>query len=365
MGVLSQTKPSFVGAFSLDGLTPASRANQPVTEATLGQSVRGTSSGEGELTIEEPNACASLLPDRRREDYRDRMSELFDIYLFQTLRGDQTSITIPPLSYALPIEKGHGSGEVISGRIGLSRIIGFVDPDELKYYEQCCRYTGICGDQMIDQVYSVEQDIRYLRPQDQTLVKSVSQSELSNSDQGQRLAQPVYEAQAKQSPQKPVEIWTHFTHRALPEPISPPLNEAHIIVMASPEPIRCKQKKSKSSQVVQLDIELKGVDSAREALGYKIVTSKLWSDLTMLERKRRVKMSGNEIVCIPGPDAFTSPDDRCPATLSLSALPPICETLKGDVVVDWSAEFGVYAPGDEKETQYHSHKHSTSVVIKK
>ena len=358
---LAQAKPKYVGELKMDGLVPSSLYEETITHQDLGRSVQMKADRPA---LVPPTPCASLLPDRRREDYRDRVDQVFDIYLFQSIQSGQTSLSVPSLQHEITISSGHGAGEVVSAKVAFSRSLSFVNEDELKYYDQCCALTGSCGEKMIAKVYEVSRDVHYVSAQDQSLMTLLGDESLSDSSSATQLAEKVYQARAKQGKGEQSEAWTHLSYRALPEAIKPPLTEAAIEVLPAVDEIKCKTKKSKQSDVIQIDIDLTGIDGAQAGFGYHITTSKLWADLTMVDRKRRVKVSKNEIICVPGPDAFTSPDDRCPGHLAVTILPPTCESIKGDQQLKWSARFGVYAPGDESATIYHESASEVSTLVK-
>ena len=126
--------------------------------------------------------------------------------------------------------------------------------------------------------------------------------------------------------------------------------------------IKCKPKKSKAASVVEFQVKLENVEGAQETLGYEIITSQQWVDLSLAERKRGVKVGTGVITCYPGKDAFTSPDDRCPSTLILNAFPPTCDNMKGQGNFSWQAKFGVYGPGDEEKRVHHLTKSNVTVT---
>ena len=107
---------------------------------------------------------------------------------------------------------------------------------------------------------------------------------------------------------------------------------------------------------MEFDIRLERVEGAQETFGFEITTSKQWVDLSLAERNRLIKVGTGSLACYPGPDAFTNPDDRCPAEVILTAFPPSCATMEGDGNFKWSAKVGVYAPGDDERRAHHQHE---------
>jgi hypothetical protein len=370
LGPKYNTQPeSFKGDLNLDELTSTSTLGEELTSKALGRSV-DLSRGKDKPKLVTSNPCGGLIPDRQREDLRERLNASFDSYLLDVLKPNQKELTFPTIDYSVPVEGEPAPDSIISAHLGLSRAVSFVSDDELKHYNRCCILTGSCGEQMISKLYEVAVDAHYIsskEPALQTLLKPFEFAPIKFKDRDAfgALARSVYQTQKGKDRDKiPQRGWSHFEYRALPKPTKVSLKEARITVIAIPDPVRCKAKKSDKADAIEFTVTFDGADSARELLGYKVVTSKKWVDLTLVDWTGPVTLKKNELSCYPTPDAFTSVDGRCPVKMTLTAFPPTCESIEGDQIFKWDAEFGVYAPRDETHTAYHTGKSQTTTQVK-
>lgn len=355
----------FTGEMNLSKLTPTSSFKEAFTQSSLGRSI--SLNKETGNTLNPAPPCVKLLPDRVRDDYRDRLPQVFDDYLLTTLKDKQEKISFDEISFTTSVDEGAQLQSVISGHVGISRILSFVDESELKYFDRCCKLTGTCGENMISKLYEVDRDVRYISKSHPTLVSSLltfegqTKSDL-NTISLAPLAKRIYLDQAKAEKRKPQAEISHIEYRKVPKAQPSPFTKVNLSVSPAQSKIKCKKKKSKTSSVVEFSINLNDVENAQEALGYEITTSKQWVDLSLAERKRLVKVGSGIIACYPGPDAFTNPDDRCPAQLVLTAFPPSCPNLKGNGDFEWKVKVGVYAPGDEEKRIHHQTESNTIIT---
>jgi hypothetical protein len=244
----------------------------------------------------------------------------------------------------------------------------------LRHYDRCCALTGACGEHQITTLYEVSADVRYLSKQDPKLHAPLLAFEergatLDAAGRAQ-LAKAVYEATspakegAAEGSDTPKQI-SHFKHRDLPKPMSSPLTEASLSVVANQE-VRCKKRKSKQANAIEFTFKVNKARGAEELLGYEAKTSSLWVDLSLAKHHPLVYVGAGKVSCRPGPEAFNSYEHVCPEELTLIAFPPTCDSLKPkegkapkSVELEWSAQVGVYAPGI-KEVVYHAQE--TNVV---
>ena len=354
------------GDMDLSELTPTSSFDEEFQQASLGRSVTITKDGDGKNKLEPPTPCASLLPDRMRDDYRDRLAQVFDAYILQSLKGGSEQIEFSKIAYQFPVPPQTKEWTLISGHVGISRILSYVNDDELKYYDRCCQLTGSCGSKMVSKLYEVEADIRFLDRKDPALQSSLVAFEKRNQNklgaaQLKKLSKRLYRDLAKKKPLKPQEKISHIAFRAIPKPASSPFGQLKLQVNPSSK-IVCKKKKSKAASVVEFSLQIDNIEGAQATFGYEITTSKEWVDLSLAERKRLVQVGTGSVACYPGPDAFTNPDDRCPAKIVLTAFPPPCATLKGEGNFGWTVQVGIYAPGDRDRKVFHPQKSNTVIT---
>lgn len=355
----------YKGDMDLSKLTSVSRFKESFNQSSLGRGIILAEQEGVQHTFAPPSPCHSLLPDRVRDDYRDRLSQVFDDYLLTRLHEGQTSLHFPATNFKLKVDSAAPARSIVSGYIGISRILSYVDDNELKYYDKCCTLTGACGSKMVSKLYEVSSDIRYLERLEPQLVKSLLSFETQSKGNFsastlQVLAQRVHRDQAKAKPKKPELEISHIEFREIPKGAPSPFTTTTLTVSPS-STIKCKPKKSKAANVVEFVLKLEGIEGAQETFGFEVTTSKQWVDLSLAERSRLVKVGTGNIACYPGPDAFTNPDDRCPAEVILTAFPPACPTMQGDGDFKWNAKVSVYAPGDEERRAFHSY--STQEVI--
>ena len=347
----------YKGEMDLTSLTPTSRFNEPFAQSSLGRGVVLSKSPNGQHSFAPPSPCNALLPDRVRDDYRDRLAQVFDNYLLTRLKDGQGTLTFTSTDFKIKVDPRAEPRSIISGHIGISRILSYVDERELKYFDKCCVLTGACGSKMVSQLYEISRDVRYLSRVEPQLVKSLlsfekrAQGKFSQSKL-KRLSKRVYRDQAKAKPSKPELDISHTTFREIPKGAPSPFTKAKLTVSPSTK-IKCKPKKSKAANVVEFVLRLEAIEGAQEAFGYEVTTSKQWVDLSLAERSRLVKVGTGSLACYPGPDAFTNPDDRCPAEVILTAFPPPCDKMEGDGLFKWSAKVAIYAPGDEERRAFH------------
>lgn len=361
------SKTTFEGDMEIPKANTTSAYQETFTQATLGRTIQ-LSDAKAKAKLEPIVACAQLLPDRIRDDYRDRLPTTFDSYLLSTLNPNQENISFDQINWTTALDKKAAVGSVISAHVGISRILRFVDEKELKHFDRCCKLTGSCGNLMVSELYEANLDIHYINRGQPTLVSSMLNFEKSTNSSLKtvnltRLIKRVYFEQVKAKKTKPTPVITHFKYRQIPSGQDSPFIKSSLSVSPVQAKVRCKKKKNKKSSVVEFNLQLNQVESAQETLGYEITTSKQWVDLSLAERKRLVQVGSGVIACYPGPEAFTNPDDRCPSSLILTAFPPACPDLKGDGQFEWKVKFGVYAPGDDKKRVHH--QSDSNVVITK
>ena len=353
------------GKMTLDKLIPSSKIDGEITQGSLGRSI---TLGTGDKhSLNPPPACAGLLPDRIRDNYRDRLTEVFDDYVLTTLKPNQTKIEFKKLAYHVDLPDSADAGAIISGKVGIARILGFVSERELRNFDRCCQLTGSCGTHMINELYELNQDIRVFNKAQPSLQKTLINFEEKNKGDLAKvnlksLVTKIYNTQVKLKKQRVAQGVSHIDYRKIPKGFSTPFGKAKLVIEPMTSKIRCKPKKSKSTGVIEFQVRLENVEGAQETLGYEIQTSKQWVDLSLAERKRGVKVGTGVITCYPGKDAFTSPDDRCPSTLILNALPPVCDNMKGEGNFSWQANFGVYGPGDEDKRVHHLSKSNVTIT---
>ena len=82
------------GKMDLSDLTPTSSFEDEFQNASLGRSVKLSTENTGKNTLEAPTPCSSLLPDRVRDDYRDRLSTVFDSYILQKYKKQYKEIEV-------------------------------------------------------------------------------------------------------------------------------------------------------------------------------------------------------------------------------------------------------------------------------
>ena len=353
------------GKMKLDQLIPSSKIKGEITQGSLGRSI--TVNDEGQHNLDAPPPCAKLLPDRVRDNYRDRLTEVFDDYVLSTVKPSQSQVNFKKIDYSLDLPSSASAGSIISAKVGIARILGYVSERELKNFDRCCQLTGSCGKHMINNLYELDQDIQVINKAQPSLQKDLMAFEAKNKADLKTvslkgLAQKVYNTQAKLKKQRLTQGVSHVDIRKIPKGLPSPFGKAKLIVEPMVSKIKCKPKKSKSANVVEFQIKLENVEGAQETLGYEIQTSKQWVDLSLAERKRGVKVGTGAIACYPGPDAFTSPDDRCPQTLVLNAFPPPCDSMKGEGNFSWQAKFGVYGPGDDENRVHHLSKSNVTIT---
>lgn len=359
---------SFEGDFNFDALTPTSQVGAQVSSSDLGRPLK--MQGDKAVGLAPPNACSGLIPERQREDLRERLTETFDVYLLRTLKSGQESIAFPSIDYAAIVEGDPQAGSVISAHLGLTRAVSFVNQEELKHYHQCCQLTGSCGDQMISKLYEVSMDARYLSPNDLTVQNSLRAyqerpSALKDSATFKKLARAFYLAQLKKEKNKlPQRGWSHLEFQPFPSSKAVSLKGLEISVEPTLGEVFCKRRKSDRADVIELKIELKGTDPAQELLGYKITTSKQWVDLSLSDWSGPVKEKKDTITCYPGPDALSASDNRCPSKLTVTVFPPSCNSIEGDQDFKWEIEAGVYAPRDDAKSPHHLSSASTSTRVR-
>lgn len=371
LGSLTEAQSeSFSGDLDVKTLTSTSTLGEDLTSKLLGRSV-DLSQGKNRPKLISSNPCGGLIPERQREDLRARLDSAFDSYLLGVLKSNQSSLSFPQVGFSVPVQDKPAAGSIISAHLGLSRAVSFVSDDELKHYNRCCVLTGSCGQHMISKLYEVEIDAYYVSTQApvlQTLLKPFDFAPIKLEDPAAfgDLNRAVYQAQKETRPRDkiPQRGWSHFEYRALPEPTKVSLADAKMTVLAMPDPVPCKAKKTDKADAVEFTVTFDGTDSARELLGYKVVTSKQWVDLTLLDWTGPVTLKKNELTCYPTPDAFTSVDGRCPVKITLTAFPPTCESIDGDQDFKWEATFGVFAPRDETHTAYHTGTGKTTTRVK-
>ena len=357
----------YKGDMDLSKLTPTSRFGEEFTQSSLGRGIILSKSESEPHSFASPSPCHSLLPDRVRDDYRDRLTQVFDNYVLTRLKAEQKLVHFTATDFKVKVSPKAPKSAIISGYVGISRILSYVDERELKYFDKCCVLTGACGSKMVSKLYEVSRDVRYLTRTEPHLVKSLLSFEARAKGNFSKpklklLAKRVYESQAKMNPKKPDLDISHIAYRDVPKGAPSPLKAAKLTVSPSSH-VKCKPKKSKAANVVEFTLRLSSTEGAQETFGFEVSTSKQWVDLSLAERSRLVKVGTGSLACYPGPDAFTNPDDRCPAEVILTAFPPPCAKMKGDGNFKWSAKVAVYAPGDSERRAFH--QQSTQEVITK
>jgi len=369
LGSLSDKQAeSFEGDLNLKELTSTATLGEKITSNVLGRSVNVTEGQPPKLITANP--CGGLIPSRQREDLRARLDSTFDAYLLQVLKPGQSTLSFPTVGYTSSIEGNPAPGSIISAHLGLSRAVSFVSNEELKHYNRCCVLTGSCGKHMVSKLYEVALDSHYLSPEEplfQTILKPFDFAPIKLEDPTAfgKLTRSIYQAQQGKDRDKTPEYgWSHFEYSPLPEPTKVDMKDARITVVVAPEPVRCKAKRSDKADAIEFTVTFDGADSARELLGYKVITTTQWVDLTLVDWTGPVTLKKNELACYPTADAFNSVDGRCPVKMTLTAFPPTCESIKGDQNFKWDATFGVYAPRDETNTAYHTGKSQTTTLVK-
>lgn len=356
----------FEGSLDTSKLTPMASVEGELDLDALGRELK-PGAQEGSFTLLPPSPCGKLIPSKRvLQHYRDRLSEVFDEHLLMTRRADQGALTFPKMEHSVPLKAEAQPEELISAYLGLDRVLSFVDLKELKYYERCCELTGACGPRMVSTLYEVKRGVHYISRGNPTLSATLLDFEKTNGDslntqRRKQLALQVYQAQTKADPRAERTAISHIEHRALPKPLPAPLTQVTLSVTPSKK-ILCKRKKDKRASAVEFTITLGGVNGAEELLGYEIITSNKWVDLSLVKHNPRVRVGTGKVGCMPGEEAFTNYEHACPKEIMLMAFPPPCDDVKGKGAGDfsWSAEAAVYAPG-EPETPYHMLK-SEAVV---
>lgn len=357
----------FEGSFDFSKLTAMAAIEGELDLDSLGRELK-PSAQSGTYTLLPPSPCGKLIPSKRvRQDYRDRLDEVFDEHMLFTRSTGQTSLTFPKINHQAPLKKEGQPEELISAYLGIDRVLAFVDLKELKHYERCCELTGTCGPSMITTLYEVKQGIHYLTRTHPTLSKTLiafeeAHGDSLNASKRKTLTTQVYQALTKDNPSAELSVISHIEHRALPQALPTPITQ----VLLSVHPlstIHCKRKKDKRASAVEFSIKLDGVNGAEELLGYEITTSNQWVDLSLVKHNPRVRVGTGKIGCVPGEEAFTNYEHACPKEIMLMAFPPACEDLKGKGAGDftWTAEAAIYAPG-EVERSYHTLKSNTVIT---
>ena len=157
------------GKMKLDNLVPSSKITGDINQGSLGRSI--TISDDGRHSLDTPPACSSLLPDRVRDNYRDRLTEVFDTFVLTTVKPDQSKLEFKKIDYQVDLPASAQAGSVISAKVGISRILGYVSERELRNFDRCCQLTGSCGKHMINKLYELDHDIRVVDKGRTTLQK--------------------------------------------------------------------------------------------------------------------------------------------------------------------------------------------------
>jgi len=356
----------YQGELDTSKLTPASSVEGELDLSSLGRELKLAEGGET-LTLLPPSPCAPLIPAKRvKQDYRDRLDEVFDEHLLTSKTSKMSAIKLPKLGYSLPVKGDAPPYALASAYVGLDRVLEFVKLEELKDFERCCVLTGTCGPQMVSKLYEVKRDLHLMSRQDKALNATLlafeeRQGERLNASKRAELARLVYQAQAKLKPSNASTAISHIEYRPLPKPASAPISAVSLTVTPSKK-IRCKKKRAKQASAVEFTIKLEGVKGAEALLGYEINTSNKWVDLSLVKHNPRVRVGTGKIGCVPGEEAFTNYEHTCPTELMLMAFPPACEEVKAKGAGDfsWQLEAAVYAPGNPEIAR---HKAKSAAVI--